>query len=34
MKSVTLLEGISGWATAGKEYEEFMDGFVPETWQK
>jgi arsenical-resistance protein 2 len=34
MKSVTLLDGIHGWATAGKEYEALIDGFVPEIWQK
>jgi hypothetical protein len=34
MRSVTLSEGINGWATAGREYEALMDGFVPEIWQK
>lgn len=34
MKSVILFEGINGWATAGTEYEAFMDEFVPEVWQK
>jgi len=33
MKSVTLADGIKGWATAGKEYEAYMDGFVREVWQ-
>ena len=34
MKSVTLLEGINGWATAGKQYEEHMEGFVSKVWPK
>jgi arsenical-resistance protein 2 len=34
MKSVILLEGIKGWALAGKEYELYMEGFEPEVWRK
>jgi arsenical-resistance protein 2 len=34
MKSVVLFEGINGWASAGKDYEISMDGFVPQTWMK
>lgn len=33
MKSVVLLEGVKGWALAGKDYEAYMEGFVPEVWQ-
>jgi arsenical-resistance protein 2 len=34
MKSVVLFEGINRWASAGKDYEKFMDGFIPQTWIK
>jgi hypothetical protein len=34
MRSVILLEGIKGWALAGKEYESYMEGFEPEVWRK
>ncbi len=34
MKSVILLEGISGWAAAGKEYSDLMDGYEKEVWEK
>lgn len=34
MKSVVLFEGINGWASAGKDYETFMDSFVPQAWNK
>jgi hypothetical protein len=34
MKSVILLEGIKGWALAGKGYESYMERFEPEVWRK
>jgi arsenical-resistance protein 2 len=34
MKSVILLDGVKGWALAGKAYESYMEGFAPEAWQK
>ena len=34
MKSLVLLEGIKGWASAGEDYGRQMDGFVPETWKR
>lgn len=34
MKSVTLLGGVSGWAAAGKEYSDLMDGYEKEVWEK
>ena len=34
MRSVVLFEGVKGWASAGKDYETFMDGFVPQTWME
>ncbi|KAF7502353.1 hypothetical protein GJ744_005994 [Endocarpon pusillum] len=34
MKSVILLEGVSGWAAAGKEYSDMMDGYEKEVWEK
>lgn len=34
MKSVILVEGITGWATAGDEYTEMMEGFEKEIWAK
>ncbi len=34
MKSVILLEGISGWAAAGEEYSDLMDGYEREVWEK
>ena len=32
MRSVTLLEGIKGWATGGKEYVALMDGYNAAAW--
>ncbi|KAI0912756.1 Rhodanese-like domain-containing protein [Ustulina deusta] len=32
MKSVILTGGIKGWAKAGKDFVELMDGYVPEYW--
>jgi arsenical-resistance protein 2 len=34
MKSLVLLEGIAGWATAGTEYANMIDGFDKEFWDK
>lgn len=34
MKSVTLLDGVKGWVLAGKEYQEYMDGFDLAIWEK
>jgi arsenical-resistance protein 2 len=34
MKSVFLLEGIKGWASAGGEYVEMIDGFDAQAWLK
>ena len=34
MKSVVLLEGIAGWATAGKEFVDMMDGYRREAWER
>ncbi len=34
MKSLALLGGIKGWAAAGDEYVEWMDGFEPALWTK
>ena len=34
MKSLILLEGITGWATAGNEYTEMMDGYEKGVWEK
>jgi arsenical-resistance protein 2 len=34
MKSLVLLEGIAGWAAAGKEYTDMMDGYEEELWEK
>jgi hypothetical protein len=34
MKSLVLLEGIAGWAVAGKEYSNMMDGYEKEVWEK
>jgi arsenical-resistance protein 2 len=34
MKSLVLVEGINGWASAGEDYERHMDGFVPRIWKK
>jgi hypothetical protein len=34
MKNLILSEGINGWASAGKEYEVYMDGFVEQAWKK
>jgi arsenical-resistance protein 2 len=32
MKSLVLLEGIKGWATAGGEFVEWMDEYEPGVW--
>ncbi|OBS20289.1 hypothetical protein FPOA_06667 [Fusarium poae] len=32
MKSLVLLEGIKGWATAGGEFVEWMDEYEPAVW--
>ncbi|MCJ1421933.1 hypothetical protein MMC32_008300 [Xylographa parallela] len=32
MKSYTLLEGIKGWALAGNDYVELMDGYEKSFW--
>ncbi|KAI1359577.1 Rhodanese-like domain-containing protein [Xylaria arbuscula] len=32
MKSVILTGGIKGWANAGAEFVDFMDGYVPDYW--
>jgi arsenical-resistance protein 2 len=32
MKSVILVGGIKGWATAGEDYAKSMDGYVAEYW--
>jgi hypothetical protein len=34
MKSLTLDEGIKGWATAGERYQKYMVGFDAEVWTK
>jgi hypothetical protein len=34
MKSLTLDEGIKGWATAGERYQKYMDGFDAGVWGK
>jgi arsenical-resistance protein 2 len=34
MKSLVLLEGITGWAAAGKEYIDMIDGYEKETWEE
>ncbi|KAH7364325.1 Rhodanese-like domain-containing protein [Rhexocercosporidium sp. MPI-PUGE-AT-0058] len=33
MKSVTLEGGVAGWAGAGREYVELMDGYEEEAWK-
>jgi arsenical-resistance protein 2 len=33
MRSCVLVEGIMGWAGAGGEYVEMMDGYVEDTWK-
>lgn len=33
MKSVILEGGVVGWAGAGVEYVELMDGYVKEAWK-
>lgn len=33
MESVILLEGIKGWATAGKDFVEYMDGYDEAYWE-
>ncbi|KAH8764364.1 hypothetical protein F5883DRAFT_356959, partial [Diaporthe sp. PMI_573] len=32
IKSVTLIEGILGWALAGDEFTKHIDEFVPSAW--
>ncbi|KAI1110078.1 Rhodanese-like domain-containing protein [Nemania sp. NC0429] len=32
MDSLILLEGIKGWATAGKDYVEYLDGYDESVW--
>jgi arsenical-resistance protein 2 len=32
IQSLALLEGILGWATAGSEYTQHLDEYVPEAW--
>lgn len=34
MRSLALLEGIKGWATAGNEYVALMDGYEAAAWVK
>ncbi|KAK3936353.1 Rhodanese-like domain-containing protein [Diplogelasinospora grovesii] len=34
MQSLALLEGIRGWANAGGEYVEWMDGYEAAVWTK
>lgn len=34
MKSLVLSGGIAGWAMAGKEYTDLMDGYEKEVWEK
>lgn len=34
MKSLTLDEGVKGWATAGERYQKFMIGFDVGVWAK
>ena len=34
IQSITLLEGIAGWAKAGKEYTQLMDGYDESVWEK
>jgi arsenical-resistance protein 2 len=34
MKSLVLLEGIAGWAAAGSEYVDMIEGYDKEVWEK
>jgi len=34
MQSLALLEGIKGWAVAGEEYVEWMEGYEESVWKK
>jgi arsenical-resistance protein 2 len=34
MKSLALFEGIAGWAAAGSEYVDLIDGYEKEVWEK
>lgn len=34
IQSVSLFEGILGWATAGKEFTHLIDEYVEEVWQR
>ncbi|KAF2243801.1 hypothetical protein BU26DRAFT_569699 [Trematosphaeria pertusa] len=34
MQSLVLVEGITGWANAGAEYVEWMDGYDANVWSK
>ena len=33
MRSVILEGGVAGWAGAGEEYVELMDGYVESAWK-
>jgi arsenical-resistance protein 2 len=34
MRSLVLLEGIKGWATAGPDYVQWMDEYDVSAWSK
>ncbi|PNP40585.1 hypothetical protein TGAMA5MH_07582 [Trichoderma gamsii] len=34
MESLILFEGIKGWATAGSEFVQWIDGYNPDIWAK
>ncbi|KAJ9161177.1 hypothetical protein NKR19_g2547 [Coniochaeta hoffmannii] len=34
MQSLVLLDGVKGWATAGEEYVQWMDGYDATLWQE
>lgn len=34
MKSLVLVEGVQGWATAGTEYVELMEEYDKSVWSK
>lgn len=34
MESLILFEGIKGWATAGSEFVQWIDGYNPDIWTK
>lgn len=34
MRSVVLVDGIKGWADAGRDYIELMDEYKEEVWRK